>query len=363
MLKLLSLTLLFTISASVMAQKLQVDVIAEDLDHPWSIAFLPNGDKLITERSGALKMLSDASQDHRIITGVPDVYAAGQGGLMDVVLDPDFEKNQFLYLSFSTGTKWSNHLRVIRATLQDNNLVDQTIIFDVTPAKSTPHHFGGRMAFLPDGTLLITTGDGFDYREQAQKLDNLLGKVVRINSDGSIPKNNPYVTNTNALDSIYSFGHRNPQAILVSPSGKIYMHEHGPRGGDELNLIEPAKNYGWPAITYGMDYSGAYVSPFDKFPGMEQPIVYWVPSIAPAGMAYYQGEIFPEWQGDLLIASLAEKSIRRLNIEDEAVIDQEILFKDLGYRMRDVRVGPDGYIYLLTDSSSGKVMRVSPALN
>jgi glucose/arabinose dehydrogenase len=227
--------------------------------------------------------------------------------------------------------------------------------------KSTPHHFGGRMLFLPDKTLLLTTGDGFNYREQAQKLDNLLGKVIRITRDGSVPTNNPFLDQIDSRPEIWSYGHRNPQGLVRDPNtGTVYLHEHGARGGDELNLIEPGLNYGWPAITYGVDYNFAQISPYTELPGMEQPLVYWVPSIAPAGMAYYDDDLFPEWRGDLFVAALAERSIRRLDLEDGRVVDQEVLFTELGQRMRDVRVGPDGALYLLTDSSEGTVLRVTP---
>ena len=217
------------------------------------------------------------------------------------------------------------------------------------------------MAFLPDGTLLVITGDGFNYREQAQERDNLLGKVIRITSDGRIPEDNPYVGDSSKRPEIWSYGHRNPQAIVVDPdTGKVYLHEHGPRGGDELNLIRPGANYGWPAIGYGIDYTYARISPFTELPGMEQPLVYWDPSIAPAGMTYYDGELFPEWHGDLLIAALVEKSIRRVDLENGAVVGQEVLLTELGERIRDVRTGPDGAVYVLTDSAEGRVLRITP---
>jgi glucose/arabinose dehydrogenase len=238
-------------------------------------------------------------------------------------------------------------------------LHDLEVILSVVPSKDTLHHFGGRMTFLADGTLLVTSGDGLDYREQALDLSSLLGKTLRINSDGSIPSDNPFVATPNARPEVWTYGHRNQQGIVTTPQG-VYLHEHGPRGGDELNFIKPANNYGWPAITYGIDYSGSYISPFTKHPGMQQPVVYWVPSIAPAGMAYYDGDAFPKWHGDLFVAALVEESVRRVDLEDGLVVDQEILFTELGERLRDVRVGPDGNLYLLTDSAPGKVMRVKP---
>jgi aldose sugar dehydrogenase len=294
------------------------------------------------------------------IRGVPEVFVHGQGGLFDVLVDPDFQDNERIYLSYSAGNRSSNALHVISARLEGATLYAVKRILTVTPDKNTPHHFGGRMAIMADGTLLVTSGDGFDFREQAQALDSLLGKVLRINTDGSVPANNPFVGRSDARPEIFTYGNRNPQGIVVTRTGKVWEHEHGPRGGDELNLILPGRNYGWPAITYGMDYSGAYVSPYTKATGMEQPVIYWTPSIAPAGMAEYQGEAFPEWRGNLFVAALAEKTVRRLTLAGDTVVAQEILFRELDTRFRDVRTGPDGLIYLLTDSDAGFVYQVSP---
>lgn len=331
----------------------RVETIAEGLNFPWSIAFLPDGSMLVAERNGGLRVIRDGALVETPVAGAPEAYVAGQGGLFDVVLDPGFEQNRTLYLSFAYGDRRANATRVVRAVFDGVAISDLEVIFTATPTKDTPHHYGGRMAFLPDGTLLITTGDGFDFREQAQRLDNHFGKVIRINADGSVPPDNPFVGKPDALPEIWSYGHRNPQGIVVMPgSERVWLHEHGPRGGDELNLIEPGKNYGWPAITYGIDYSGARISPYTELPGMEQPIVHWVPSIAPAGMT--------EYEGDLLVAALAERSVRRLDLADGEVTSQEVLFTDLGARIRDVRKAPDGFVYLLTDSSKGKVLRVTP---
>ena len=203
-------------------------------------------------------------------------------------------------------------------------------------------------------------GDGFDFREQAQLLDNHFGKLIRINKDGTVPADNPFIGRDDALPEIWTYGHRNPQGLLVSADGTVWLHEHGPRGGDELNVIKPGKNYGWPAITHGVDYSGAYVSPYTEATGMEQPVTYWVPSIAPGGFCEYQGDAFPQWQGNLFVAALAEKSVRRLEMLGAMVLSQEIMFTELNQRIREVRQGPDGYLYLLTDSDEGKVLRVSP---
>ena len=337
------------------------ETVATGLDHPWSMAFLPDGSMLVTERNGGLRMIRAGELLPGPVAGVPDAYVAGQGGLFDVLADPDFATNQTVYLSFAHGDAGDNATRVVSARLVDDALEDVTTLFTTTPGKDTPHHYGGRMAFLPDGTLLLTTGEGFVYREQAQRLDNHFGKVIRIDTRGDVPADNPYANEPNKLGEIYSYGHRNPQGLVVIPdTGVVYLHEHGPRGGDELNRIEAGLNYGWPAITYGIDYTGARISPYTELPGMEQPLVYWVPSIAPSGMTYYDGSLFPEWQGDLFVSTLVERSVRRLDLENGEVRDQEILFTDIGERIRDVRAGPDGALYLLTDSGDGSVIRVTP---
>ena len=341
------------------AKDYRITEIAKDLNHPWSLAFLPNKDMLVTERAGSLRLISNGKLIEQPISGLPEVYVEGQAGLFDILIDPDFNNNQRIFLSYAAGSRSENALTIISAELTAMALHNIKILLRVSPSKDTPHHFGGRMALLADGTLLITSGEGFNYREQAQSLTSLLGKVLRINTDGSIPKDNPFVGRDDARAEIYSYGHRNAQAILLSKTGNIWSNEHGPKGGDELNLIAPGLNYGWPAITYGMDYSGAYVSPYTKAQGMEQPVVYWTPSIAPAGMTEYQGDIFPKWRGNLFVAALAEKSVRRLTLEGDAVVAQETMLTELNQRIRDVRTGPDGYLYLLTDSEQGAVLRLS----
>ena len=344
----------------VAAQDYEVETVAEGLAFPWSLAFLPDGGMLVTEREGRLRIIRDDRLDPTPVAGVPDTYVQGQGGFFDIVLDPDFTANRQVYLSYSQGTRSANHLAVGRARFDGASLSGFEEILIGEPDKDTPHHFGGRMAFLADGTLLIVSGDGFDYREQAFDLGSLLGKTLRIGPDGSIPRDNPFVGRDDARPEVWSYGHRNQQGIVATPQG-VYLHEHGPRGGDELNRIEPGNNYGWPAITYGMDYSGSYISPYTEHPGMEQPVLYWTPSIAPAGLAYYDGMAFPDWQGDLFVAALVEQSVRRVDLEDGEAVGEEILFTELGMRLRDVRAGPDGYLYLLTDSAEGSVLRVKPA--
>ena len=337
-----------------------VETVADGLVFPWSLAFLPDGNMLVTEREGRLRIVRNGQLDPAPVSGVPDTYVRGQGGLFDVLVDPNFAANREVYLSFAQGTRNANHLAVGRARFDGTALSGYEEILVGEPDKDTPHHFGGRMAFLPDGTLLIVSGDGFDYREQAQDLGSLLGKTLRIGPDGSIPRDNPFVGRAGARPEVWSYGHRNQQGIVATPEA-VYLHEHGPRGGDELNRIEPGNNYGWPAITYGIDYSGSYISPYTGHPGMRQPILVWTPSIAPAGLAWYDGNAFPEWRGDLFAAALVEKSVRRIDLENGRVAGEEILFTELGMRMRDVRAGPDGYLYLLTDSAEGSVLRIKPA--
>lgn len=359
--RLFHLCLMLILASPVCAAEYRIETVADGLSRPWAIAFLPGGDMLVSERSGRLRRISDGQLEAGSIGNLPELYVGGQGGLLDIVLDPGFATNQTLYLSYSSGDRSANSTSVVSAKLDGKSLAAVRNIFTAKPDKDTPHHFGGRMALMPDKTLLITVGEGFDYREQAQSLDSHLGKVIRINTDGSVPADNPFVAREDARPEIWTWGHRNPQGILVSADGTVWLHEHGPRGGDELNLLEPEKNYGWPAITFGMDYSGAYVSPFTEAEGMEQPIIHWTPSIAPAGFCEYQGSAFPEWRGDLFVAALAERSVRRLVMENHSVASQEILFTELGERMRDVRQGPDGFLYLLTDSDEGRVLRVLPA--
>jgi len=343
------------------ADEFTYETIVSGVDHPTALVFIDQNTSLLTERNGGLRYIRDGKLDPTPVSGVPEVFVAGQAGLFDVLLDPDFAGNQTIYLSFSQGTANANTLKIARARLNGHELQDVKIIFSAQPLRDTAFHYGGRMIFLPDGTLLLATGDGFDYRSKAQFLDNHFGKTLRINSDGSVPADNPYIGVENVLPELYSYGHRNLQGLVLGANQEIFSHEHGAMGGDELNLIKPAINYGWPAITYGVDYSGAHVSPYSSYDGMQQPLLYWAPSIAPGGMALYSGQEFPAWQGNLLIAALAEKSVRRVVTEGDKVLQQETLFTELGQRLRDVRVGPDGEIYLLTDADDGKVIKVTAA--
>lgn len=338
----------------------RVEVVASNLDHPWSLAFLPGGDVLVTERNGGLKRIAEGRVTP--IAGVPPVYAAGQGGLFDVLLHPEFAANRTLFLSYAHGSKAANGTRVARARLEGNRLRDVTVIYTATPLKKGPVHFGGRMVFLPDGTLLLTTGDGFDFREQAQKLDSPLGKTMRLTVDGKVPADNPFIGNAGAQGAIHTLGHRNPQGLAHDPvRGIVFLHEHGPRGGDEVNILSAGANYGWPIATYGMDYSGATISPFTRYAGMTQPLLHWTPSIAPSGMAVYRGAMFPEWTGDLLVGALVDRAVRHVRLSDDGrrVAGQHWLFREVGARIRDVRVAPDGSIWLTTDDAAGEVLRVT----
>lgn len=340
----------------------KIEPVADGLDYPWSIAFLPDGDMLVTERGGDLRIIRDGALLPDPVSGVPESFVAGQGGLMEIALHPDFAQNNQIYLSLAHGTSGANNTRVVRGTYEDGTLSGVEVIFDAEPQKDTPVHYGGRIAFLPDETMLISLGDGFNYREEAQNLSSHLGKMVRLNLDGSVPEDNPFLGQDNVKPEIFSYGHRNVQGLVYdAPSGRIYEHEHGARGGDEINILEPGKNYGWPVITGGVDYSGAQITPYTEYPGMEQPWVEWTPSIAPAGLAVYRGEMFPDWEGDLLVAALAEMSLRRVDLENGKVQGQEVLLEGLGKRLREVKVAPDGAIYILTDEAEGQVLRLTPA--
>jgi aldose sugar dehydrogenase len=341
----------------------KVTEIAKGLDHPWSMAFLPDGSMLVTERVGRLRVIKGGSLQPQAIAGVPAVHTGSQAGLFDIVLHPDFAQNSIVYLTYAAGTTAANGTQVARARLDGSALRDVQVIFKATPLKDTDNHYGGRMAFLPDGTFALTVGEGFEYREKAQDLTTDLGKIVRLNEDGSVPRDNPFVGQASVRPEIYTWGHRNSQGLVFDPQRKrLYETEHGPRGGDELNIIVARKNYGWPVITYGMDYSGAYVSPYTQRPGLEQPVIYWTPSIAPSGLAMYRGDKFPAWKGDLFVGALAFKHLRRVHLDESGnVVDQEELLNDLHWRIRDVRAAPDGYLYVCTDEDDGRVLRLEPA--
>ena len=349
---LLSLNGLF--AGTSQAQDYQVSTLATGLDKPWSITSIGRGAFLVTEKSGRLVRL-DADRNVTTIEGTPPVYFANQGGLLEVLADTDFANNKLIYLSFSGGDKSANRTTVVKATLSGDALSNVETILEVTPDKEGPAHYGGKLAFLPDGTLLVSVGEGYKYREEAQNLDWELGKLLRIHTDGTAPSDNPF---PDTAPRVFSYGHRNPQGLVYDEaSERILMLEHGPKGGDELNHVVAGRNYGWPAITYGVDYSGAVISPFTEAEGMEQPMAYWVPSIGPSGLAIYRGELFPEWQGHLLLGSLINEEMRRLKLDGTAVIEDEAIFPEIKGRVRDVRVLTDGSIVALTDE--GDVFHIS----
>lgn len=333
----------------------QPQTVATGLETPWSLAFLPDGSYLVTELPGHLRRIAANGQVSEPLSGVPEVYYAGQGGLFDVVLHPDFASNQLVYLSYAEGDRKDNGTAIARGRFSDTGLQDVEVLFRMQTRKDTPVHYGGRMAFLADGSLLLTSGDGFNYREAAQDVNSQLGKLLRMTDDGQPAAGNPFAESP----YVYSYGHRNPQGLAVASDGTIWLHEHGPKGGDEVNRIEAGANYGWPAITFGLDYSGAIISPHTSWPGMAQPEHYWVPSIAPSGLAVYEGEMFPEWSGDLLIGALVDQEVRRLEVSMGKTGSEETLFPEIGARVRDVRVGPDGAIYILTNGAPGELIRVS----
>jgi glucose/arabinose dehydrogenase len=356
-LPLIVLTLSLAFSPTAMSADYRLATVAEGLELPWCVAFLPDGRLLVTERPGRMRQISPDGELGEPMEGIPEVLFRGQGGLFDVAPHPGFAENQLIYLSYAQGKPRANATRIARGRLEGNSLKDLEVIFTARPDKTTPQHYGGKFLFLPDGTILFTTGDGFDHREEAQALGGLLGKTVRINDDGSIPEDNPYVRREDADPAVWTWGHRNPQGLAMDEAtGQVFLHEHGPRGGDEINRLRPGRNYGWPVITFGVDYSGARISPYTQMPGMEQPLHYWVPSIAPSGLAVYRGDVFPEWQGDLFVGALVDKEVRRVRLRDDRVVEEEALFGELGERLRDVRVSPEGHLFLVTDE--GRVVRV-----
>jgi aldose sugar dehydrogenase len=346
---------------SAQAVDYRIETLASGLEHPWSLAFLPDGRILVTERAGRLRVIEEGRLREEPVSGVPDSFVRSQGGLFEVLPAPDFADSRWIYLSQAHGTAAANTTRLLRGRLDGMTLADVEVLFEARPTRSTPVHFGGRMAFLADGTLVLGLGDGFDDREDAQRLDSHTGSIVRLHPDGRVPTDNPFVGRDGVLSEIYSYGHRNVQGLFPDADNNVlWSHEHGPRGGDELNLIEPGVNYGWPVVSHGIDYSGARITPHTSLPGMRDPVRHWTPAIAPSGMTLYQGDLFPEWRGSLFISSLVQRQVRRLTLDGTGIEDEEILFEEIGERLRDIRSGPDGALYLLTDKSDGRVLRVTP---
>jgi glucose/arabinose dehydrogenase len=347
------------------AGDLAVDTVARGLVHPWSLAFLPDGRMLVTERPGRLRLVTREGALSPPLAGVPKVFASGQGGLHDVILDRDYAQNQTIYFCYAEPAGGGARTALARARLVDEGtprVAEVATIFHQQGPLSSGNHFGCRIVHAPDGNLFLTTGDHFTTRDQAQNLGNHLGKLIRIRPDGSVPPDNPFVGRAGAKPEIWSYGHRNSQGAAINPAtGKFWMHEHGPRGGDEINIPEAGKNYGWPVIGYGIDYSGAKIHESTAKPGMEQPIKYWVPSIAPSGMAFYDGRLIPAWKGNVFIGALAGQMLVRLEVNGDTVGKEERLLENMGERIRDVREGPDGALYLLTDNRNGRILRVAPA--
>jgi aldose sugar dehydrogenase len=359
--RLLACLLTLALSPWLAAEDYRYDTVADGLEYPWSLAFLPDGRMLVTERAGRLRIIDNGSLLPEAVSGVPQAYVNSQAGLFHVLPAQDFADSGLIYLSLAAGTDRANSLLVVRARLQGNALIDVEEIFRAEPLRSTPVHYGARMLWLPDGTLLVSYGDGFDYREDAQRLSNHTGSVFRINADGSAPADNPFINNSAARPEIFSYGHRNVQGLAYDrETNRIWQHEHGPRGGDELNILESGVNYGWPIVAHAVNYSGARVTPFTELPGVRNPVHIWPSAIAPGGLAVYRGELFSEWNGNLLVAGLASRAIHRLVTQNEQVVSEQRLFQSLNQRMRDVIVGPDGAIYVLTDSSNGAVLRITP---
>ena len=357
--------------ATLLAQTVSAQTVASGLDNPWALAFLPDGRFLVTERPGTLRIVQADGKPGRPLDGLPEVADGGQGGLLDVLLDSDFARNRTLYFCFSEPGTFSNSSALARATLSgDNTRLDNVkVIFSQKPKVRSSAHFGcriteGQNGSKADGTLFLTLGDRFSRRDDAQKLDNHIGKIVRINKDGSVPKDNPFVGRAGALPEIWSYGHRNVQGATLSPDGTYWTHEHGPQGGDEINLPQPGRNYGWPVIGYGENYGGGPINGGLKAQaGMEQPLHYWVPSIAPSGMAFLTSDKYGAgWRGNLFVGSLKFAYLARLELAAPfkgKVVREHKLIEGLG-RIRDVRQGPDGLLYVLTDSGDGKLIRLVP---
>ncbi|MBK1644682.1 hypothetical protein CKO25_08465 [Thiocapsa imhoffii] len=346
----------------------RLETVTGGLVHPWAIAWLPDGSALITERPGRLRLLRDGVLLPEPVAGLPPILSHGQGGLMDVVLHPDFAENQWVYFTYATGTEQANRTALARGRWVDDRLQDVALLFENADVKRGGQHFGSRLLWLPDQSLLMSIGDGgnppIDFaggniRDQAQRLETHFGKVVRLTEDGTPYPDNPFSDQAGARPEIHSYGHRNIQGLALDPeTGRVWANEHGSRGGDELNLIEAGGNYGWPEVTYSLEYRGPRISDESTRPGMIDPVINWTPSKAPSGLAFYTGERYPDWQGDLFSGALVFGEVRRIQLDGDRVVGEEKL--TIGNRVRDVRQGPDGYLYVLTDSGDGSLLRILP---
>jgi aldose sugar dehydrogenase len=381
-LKTLALAVLSSLACSSNAQKSEVSQntqanyrlvpVVSGLEHPWGMAWLPDRTMLVTERPGRLRIVRNGVLEPTAIGGVPAVFASGQGGLMDIAVHPQFAKNRLVYLTYAHGTETANRTRLARAVFDGKNLKNLQVIFEVTPVKPGSQHFGSRIVWLPDNTLLLAIGDGGNPplqidgklpRFQAQNRRSQLGKVLRLKDDGSIPRDNPFVKAANTNPAIWSYGHRNIQGMTFDPITKrVWATEHGSKGGDELNLVQKGKNYGWPLATYSKEYQfpNQDISPNKSLPGLEDPKAVWTPSIAPSGLTAYNGKRFPQWQKNLFAGGLVERAVRRIKLDANGkVLNQAPI--SIGARVRDVRQGPDELLYILTDESDGQLIRLEPA--
>ncbi|WP_199120176.1 PQQ-dependent sugar dehydrogenase [Pedobacter sp. ASV28] len=346
-------------------KELKSETIVTGLNMPWAMAFLPDGRVLVTERGGKLRLVKGGQLDPQEITGIPKVYYRGQGGLLDVVLHPNYKENGWIYMSYSspkkdgeTGDDNGANTALMRAKLEGHTLTNIEHLYKASPNVKAGVHFGGRILFDKKGYVFLSLGER-GQKENAQNLGKAQGKIVRLHEDGRIPTDNPFVKTKDALPEIWSYGHRNPQGLVMHPTtGVIWEHEHGPQGGDELNVIEKGKNYGWPLITYGIDYDNSIISDKTEAPGMEQPVIHWTPSIAPCGMTFVDSPKFKDWNGDLLVGSLKFMNLEHLTVKGNKVVKKEVIFDKIG-RVRDIKQGPDGNIYVVVEST-GSIVKISP---
>jgi len=341
---------------------LNVETLAEGLVNPWSIAFLPDGTMLVTERAGRLRVVRDGALVDAPVTGTPEAYVDGQAGYFDVLPHPDFNENNVLFLAYAAGNENENALRVARGVFDGASFNDVEVIYEAKPLKRAGYHYGGRLVWGPDDKLYFTVGEGSRYKELAQDMSTSFGAVIRLNEDGSVPESNPDF-GEGSLPELYTKGHRNPQGFVYDAERDIFWaHEHGPKGGDEINIIEPGNNYGWPLASYGIDYNGAKITPFTEYEGTTQPVKYWTPSIGPSGLAVYRGDMFEDWDGDLLVGSMALRALHRVIMDGNEPVGEERYLVD--QRIREVRVGPDGAIYVTTEDRGGEpvgqVLRITP---
>lgn len=341
-------------------ENFKVVTVAEGLSNPWSLAFLPDRSILITERSGTLRKFVDGKLLEKPIGGVPEVFSRGQGGLLDIALHPKFAENRWVYLSYSKPGPEGATTAVCRGKLGNESLQEVEEIFVASAWSKTTRHFGSRLLFDDQGYLFVTVGERGDMK-RAQDPGDHAGTTLRLNDDGSVPKDNPFVGKAGFLPEIYSYGHRNAQGMVLHPETReVWQNEHGPRGGDELNIIKAGANYGWPKVTYGIDYNGSEISAQTEMPGMEAPLLHWTPSIAASGMEVYTGDVFPEWKGNVFVGALILAHLQRITLKDGKPVHREQLLGGLKERIRYVRQGPDGFLYILTDTSRGRLLRLEP---